>query len=169
MTQSSLDKEMQNIQDQIKSLTTASTSASATFKRPTLDSIPSGPNIARGSNEVWSIHQYNLAHYKALQELPTELEFLQNLDPDPHPSSITRQLKVRLSALEEQQSTPMPRLALASTSLPVLSYEQKTAKARLIAQHIIAEASVEDPVDKTNKIRDLQSKLMKLEEQYLDQ
>lgn len=159
MTKEDIEKEMDCIQKALKQHT------GVTKLLGPLPSVPSGPNIARTSDDMWKIYRYKRAQYDRLQSLPTEREFLTSLlgsDPD-----ISR-VRQRISDLREKERTDVPCVEIPLTNVPVLTWNEKVAKAKLIAQHIAAEQHVTDPEAIMNEVSRLQNRLMELEEAYLE-
>lgn len=160
-----LDKEMHFVQQQIKNLTET---------RPPcpLPVVPMLPNLARGSSEMWQIYQYQLKEHQDTCDLPTEREHLVTvLGAGASSPSVLELLSERLNLLDRKDRAVRPVLCQPTTCSRPVPHEQKADRARLIARHIKQEAEPSVAVSDTERaeqIRQLQLKLMDLEEQYLD-
>ena len=131
---------------------------------PALPQVPIGPNLARGPDEMWKVYQYRLRAYQTLKTLPSETEFLEHL------SNLTEHkpiIEKRLKQLEDKKHITHPHLELPMTKVAPLTWDQKVEKAKIIAQHILAEQRPVPSDDTDNEIKKLQKQLMQLEEQYL--
>lgn len=168
VTKKDIENEMEEVQEMLKQRTVITKLAVP------LPSVPSGPNIARTSDDMWKIYQFKRARYDRLQSLPTEQDFLVQLldqirchpvDMGPFPVGC---LKERLADLRERERVDVPCVEIPLTRIPVLTWEEKVAKAKLIAQHLSAEQQVTNPESTMDEIAKLQNRLMELEEAYLD-
>jgi hypothetical protein len=147
--------EISLIQDQIRRLTE--------IKRPEpLAPVPMMPNLARGSAEMWQYYQYQLKIYEELQKLPSEKQFLEDMC---NATDIKQLIVQRLSMLIKRDSTCRPVLLQPITSVKPLSHQEKVERAKLIAKHLTPEDY--DPIKIVEQIKQLQYKLMELEDQYL--
>jgi len=159
------EAEIKIIQEQIKRLTAQSQSPSPSpSSSSNLPPVPMMPNLARGSAEMWQYYQYQRKIYDQLQELPSEIEFLTKTIADA--ADLKAKLTERLDMLNRRASTSQPVLLQPITSVRPLSYQEKVERAKLIAQHL-ARADY-DPVKIVEQIKQLQNRLMDLEEQMLD-
>lgn len=150
--------EISSIQDQIRRLTE--------IKRPEpLPPVPMMPNLARGSAEMWQYYQYQLKIYEELQKLPSEKQFLEDICKGEH-ADLKQLIVQRLSMITKRDSTCRPVLLQPITSVKPLSHHEKVERAKLIAKHLTPEDY--DPIKIVEKIKQLQYKLMDLEDQYLN-
>lgn len=135
-------------------------------------SIPFGKNIKRGATEEWNIYQYQLQEYQELQDLPEEVEFLEGLSNVILNERQTAYDLVmeRMQNIEKRENTYYPTLRPISThdaNLPVLTWEQKLAKAEAIGQMLCASLLTQNDVDTGASVEELQKKLLRLEDEYL--
>ena len=131
-----------------------------------LPPLPIGPNLARGPDEMWHVYMHRLSEYNSLNNLPSETEFLYELT-----DTVDYQCKIqqRLQQLKDKETNVHPYLELPLTTVPPLYWDQKVEKAKIIAQHLLAEEAAPSTryQDTEVLIKDLQKRLMCLEEQYL--
>jgi hypothetical protein len=159
-----VEMEIKLVQDQIKKLTES--------KGPELlPPVPMMPNLARGSGEMWQYYQYQQKIYDQLQNLPGEKEFLESILECK--DSLRESLEQRLAILMRRETTNRPVLLQPITSVKPLSYQDKVERAKLIARHLaqcqtdIGIGNTYDPVKVVEQIKQLQIRLMDLEEQFL--
>lgn len=157
----SLDLELENqiaeIQHKIKVLTEEK-------PPPPLTPVPEAPNLARGAKEMWAVYQYQMEQYQKLDKLPTEMEFLKSLMPPAH--FMVDKIAERIHLLQLKEKRQLPLLRQPMTQSRPMSLEDKIKRAHLIKQHL-CERSELNPMDNGDQIKQLQDKLMDLEEQYL--
>lgn len=127
-------------------------------QRP-LPPVPMLPNLARGSEEMWQIYQYFRREYDQLMNLSSETEFLQELL---FSNEWQKLVNERIKLLNRKAHASLPTLSQPTTSVRPLTYDDKVERAKLIAKHIKA-----DRAESASFIKELQIKLMDLEEQYL--
>lgn len=157
-----IQKEIEEIQALLKQKTTMN------IPKPNLTKIPHGPNISRTSNDMWKIYQYRKAQYERLQTLPSEREFLHMIcNMVTGTEEIKTVIQDRLSDLECRDRIDVPCVEIPLTTLSMLSWDEKVAKAKSIAQHIAADMQRIDPETVMTEITRLQNRLMELEEAYL--
>ena len=154
-----IEIEMEKIQKQIKDITELRPSTP-------LPTVIMAPNLARGSSEMWQIYQYQLQEHETLKNLTTEQIFLRDLLEEGITES---KVYKRLNLLVRKEKSILPRLSQPTTTSIPLKYEQKVDRAKLIARHIKKSLLSEDndPMDNIDRIKNLQSKLMQLEEEYM--
>lgn len=155
-----LDARITEIQSKIKILTEQ--------KPPSpLPPIPHSPNLARGSEEMWKVYEYQMKQYAKLDKLPTEMEFLESLMPPAN--VIIDKIAERIHLLKLKQNRQLPLLRQPMTKARPMSLPDKIKRAHLIKQHIESADSAYDPMDNIEKIKQLQAELMDLEEQYMNE
>lgn len=158
-----IEQQIEEKQREIKNLTE--------MRPPTpLPAVPMLPNLARGSDEMWQIYQYELSEYQCLKSCVSEREFLQMLFEKAHTQvQIQDLIKERLDLLDRKSQAVMPILLQPMTRVKPLSYLEKIERAKLIAKHLIQEQDgngVYDSIHHLEMIKELQGQLMELEDQY---
>jgi hypothetical protein len=152
--------QIEELQEKIKSL--------SNLENPVkLPLVPMKPNISRSSNEMWQIYSYELSKYESLQTLPTEEKFLSIIESYQDVSDIHSLVKNRLDLLSEKRNITKPTLRSPTTSVLPLSLNDKIERAKLIAQHLVNSQKM-DRMEVMGQITKCQTKLMELEEQYLE-
>jgi len=136
----SIEKQIEEKQRAIRNLTEMRPSAP-------LPSVLMIPNLARGSNEMWQIYQYELSEYQRLQ----------SSEQDP-----SKQITGQHKPLNQ------PVLSQPLTRIKPLSYPEKVERAKLIAKHLTQGVVEYDPMKNIELVKELQVELMDLEEQYLN-
>jgi hypothetical protein len=132
-----------------------------------LPAVPMIPNLARGSDEMWQIYQYELSEYQHLKSCASEQDFLKMLIQTQ--TQTTALIKERLDLLDRKNRAVLPILLQPITRVKPLSYPDKVERAKLIAKHLIQERDGNegyDTIHNLEKIKELQVQLMDLEEQY---
>jgi len=159
-----IEKRMEEIQIEIKNLTE--------MRPPTpLPAVPMVPNLARGSDEMWQIYQYELGEYQSLKCLLGEEDFLKELlTVQSEPRTM---IEERLGLLDRKSRAVLPMLSQPVTRVKPLSYPEKVERAKLIAKHLMQQRGPGpggyDPMQNLERIKELQNELMDLEEQYHDE
>lgn len=161
---SSLQSQIKEVQDELQRLTAPTASASSDTP---LAAVPMLPNLARGSEEMWQIYQYYLREYERLLNLPSEVEFLQSLSGLDQ-TALVETINKRI--LDKSTKLVSPTLSQPTTTVRPPPYSDKVERAKLIAKHIKAQCrppSSQSHSERLERIKELQFKLLDLEEQLL--
>jgi hypothetical protein len=161
ITKECIESKIETVQLQIKQLTDA-------CPLTPLPAVPMIVNLARGSAEMWQIYQYHQQEHEKLMNLDTEKEFLSRLLDSISDSGLGLAVHERIDLLKRKENACRPMLCQPTTRVKPLSYEEKVSRAKLIAQHIKRGDDEYDAMSNIDKIKQLQTVLMGLEEQYLE-
>lgn len=158
-----IEQQIEEKQREIKILTE--------MRPPTpLPAVPMIPNLARGSDEMWQIYQYELSEYQHLKSCTSEQEFLMEIQTQiQSQEQAIALIKKRLDLLDRKSRAVLPILLQPMTRVKPLTYPEKVERAKLIAKHLMQERDGHEGFDSIHhleKIKELQGQLMDLEEQY---
>lgn len=124
--------------------------------------IPLGPNLSRGSEELWNIYQYRLKEAQALRDLPDEVAFLTELSGLQSTAEINAAITKRLQDLSRTVEAPV--LEPHIKHIPALTREERIEKAIAIGNKL----RLDQHEDNSEQLAALNAELAQLEEQYME-